>query len=490
MFIRQFLKFNIPMFASRYVGLVKDALFASVFGATYLTDVFMVAFRFPQTLRVFFSDWTVYGTLVPPLSKAHHENPANVTPILQGFFSFMLVLVAGLVICGELFAPYITPLLAPGFVRDPVRSYLLVDLFRILLPIILFLSLGTTLISLQNVLKRFWVQPSYRSGQDIVMILVLLGLSSFSQPHRFVYWVAWSAMLSGVFQLSCVLFLCYKDNFPIRFTRNFWTKETKQLVLQMFKTAFASFGLYMLTFISVVFASMLAPGQITYLLCVDRLILVAVDAFGGSISAILLTYVGRFLGNEKKLALLLEDIVLVSLQMSLVASILVFLAAPYLVKILYGYGRFSAEDCSYVTQILQRAVWGMPAFALTRMLSLYSIAIGKAKMACSASVFSIVVSIGTNFFFLHHGYGCIGVALSTVIALWSGVLFYMPLLCRIRWQFGVLTMLWNIIHALLGYLLWLHIPINMAMGATLTSYFVVGKYLHVLRIGQERVLGV
>lgn len=478
------------MFAGRYVGIVKDALFASVFGATYLADVFMVAFRFPQTLRVFFADWTVYGTLVPELSKAHKDDPEKAKPLLRGYFSFMLVIVSSLVVCGELFAPYITPLLAPGFANDPVRSRLLVDLFRILLPMILFVSLGTTLVSLQNVLQRFWVQPSYRYGQDIVLILILFGLRNFFEPYQLIHFVAWGAMLAGILQVSVMLFLCHKNNYPIYFTKNFWTEETKHLALRMLKTAFASFGLYMLTFISVIFASMLAPGQITYLLCVDRLILVAVDAFGGAISTILLTYVGKSLGSDKKLSLLLEDVVLVSLQMSLVAAVLVFLAAPYLVKALYGYGRFSTDDCLYVARILQHAVWGMPAFALTRMLSLYSISINRAGIACTASSISVVISVCANCWFLHHGYGCIGIALSTIIALWSGVLCYTPLLCRIRWQFGVLTMLWNMIHALLGYLLWLHIPINMAMGATLTSYFIAGKYLRILRIGNERVLGV
>jgi len=478
------------MFATRYLGIIKDALFASVFGATYLTDVFMVAFRFPQTLRVFFSDWTVYGTLVPSLSNAYKDNPDKARSLFQGYFSFMLLLLSGLVVLGELFAPYITPMLAPGFADDPVRSYLLVDLFRILLPIILFVSLGTTLVSVQNVLQRFWVQPSYRCGQDIVMIIALFGLRNVFEPYQLIYWVSWATTLSGVFQVGCVLWLCHKDHFSIRFVKKFWTKETIGMALRMCKTAFSSFGLYMLTFIAVAFASMLAPGQITYLLCVDRLILVAVDAFGGAISTILLTYVGRFLGDDKKLKLLLEDVVLVSLQMSLVAAVLVFLAAPYLVKALYGYGRFSLEDCLYVTQILQYAVWGMPAFALTRMLSLYSIAIERAGIACTASIVSIVVSISANYWFINHGYGCVGVALSTAIALWSGVLCYTPLLCRVRWQFGMVTMLWNIIHGLLGYLLWLYVPINAAMGVTIASYFMFGKYLRILRIGEERVLGI
>jgi putative peptidoglycan lipid II flippase len=477
------------MFAGRYLGIIKDALFAGTFGATYLADVFMVAFRFPQTLRVFFADWTVYGTLVPELSKTYHDCPDKAKPLLQGYFSFMLVLVSSLVVCGELFAPYITPLLAPGFVDDPARSYLLVDLFRILLPTILFVSLGTTLVSLQNVLQRFWVQPSYRYGQDIVVILVIFVLRNFFEPYQFIHFVAWSVVFASILQLFFIILLCYKENFSIYFTRNFWTRETKKLALKMLRTAFATFGLYVLTFISVIFASMLAPGQITYLLCVDRLILVAVDAFGGAISTILLTYVGKFSGNDRKLSLLLEDIVLVSLQMSLVVAILVFLAAPYLVKILYGYGRFSSEDCLYVAHILQYAVWGMPAFALTRILSLYSISVGRAGIACVASTTSIAISICENYWFLHHGYGCVGIALATVIALWGGILCYAPLLCRIRWQFGVLTMLWNTIHALLGYLLWLYVPINMAVGATLTSYFVAGKYLRILRIGQERVLG-
>ena len=330
------------MFVARYIGIFKDSLFTSIFGATYLADTFMVAYKFPQLLRVFFADWTVYGTLVPSLSAEHEKSPTKARNMLNGYFSFMLVLISGLVILGELFCPYIIPLIAPGFIGDPIRSNLLNDLFRVLLPIILFMSLGTILISLQNVLQRFWIQPTYRCMQDFVMIGVMLIGVRFLPNYKLIHWLAWGTMLAGILQLTSVGYMCYRNHYPIYLTRKFWTEKTKALVKQMSKTAFASLSLYLLTFITVAFASLLAPGQITYLLCVDRIILIAVDAFGGAITTILLTYVGKYLDNNKKLTLLLEDIVLVSVQMSLIVAVLVFLTAPHIVKLLYGYGRFNS----------------------------------------------------------------------------------------------------------------------------------------------------
>ncbi len=66
--------------ASRITGLVRDVLFASVFGVSALTDAFNVAFRIPNLFRRVFGEGAFSQAFVPVLAAAQDRRPARRAP--------------------------------------------------------------------------------------------------------------------------------------------------------------------------------------------------------------------------------------------------------------------------------------------------------------------------------------------------------------------------------------------------------------------------
>jgi len=57
---------------SRILGLVRETLVASVYGAGALTDAFFVAFRLPNMLRRLFAEGAFTQAFVPVLAQQMH----------------------------------------------------------------------------------------------------------------------------------------------------------------------------------------------------------------------------------------------------------------------------------------------------------------------------------------------------------------------------------------------------------------------------------
>ena len=60
---------------SRLLGFIRDILITQVFGATYATDAFWVAFRIPNLLRRIFAEGAFSQAFIPILS--HVQNKKN-----------------------------------------------------------------------------------------------------------------------------------------------------------------------------------------------------------------------------------------------------------------------------------------------------------------------------------------------------------------------------------------------------------------------------
>src|SRR5690606_15257212 len=59
--------------ASRVTGLIRDVLFASMFGVSALTDAFYVAFRIPNLFRRIFGEGAFSQAFVPVLAATRTE---------------------------------------------------------------------------------------------------------------------------------------------------------------------------------------------------------------------------------------------------------------------------------------------------------------------------------------------------------------------------------------------------------------------------------
>src|SRR5437879_13156775 len=120
---------------SRITGFARDIVLAAVLGAGPIADAFFVALRLPNHFRAIFAEGAFNAAFVPAYARIREQGGAQpaglfadrVCPLLLASQIVLLVIALA-------FTPWVIRLLAPGFVDDPGRFALAVDLNRITFP--------------------------------------------------------------------------------------------------------------------------------------------------------------------------------------------------------------------------------------------------------------------------------------------------------------------------------------------------------------------
>src|SRR5690348_3811333 len=100
-------------FMSRILGLVREEVFAFLFGAGNATDAFNVAFRIPNLLRDLFAEGAMSSALVPTFTRVSKEEGDRRGWRVAGIsFRVLFVLVSILAILGIIFGPELVSLYA------------------------------------------------------------------------------------------------------------------------------------------------------------------------------------------------------------------------------------------------------------------------------------------------------------------------------------------------------------------------------------------
>ena len=144
--------------ASRILGYARDAIIAHSFGAGGLTDAFFVAFRLPNLLRRLFAEGAFSQAFVPILAEYRNKQGQEATRNLLDHTATALCAALVLVTAaGIVFAPQVIWLSAPGFLADPHKFQVSVQLLRVTFPYILFISLTSLAAGVLNTYQQFWV---------------------------------------------------------------------------------------------------------------------------------------------------------------------------------------------------------------------------------------------------------------------------------------------------------------------------------------------
>src|SRR6202163_4025866 len=127
---------GIAVMCSRLLGLLREQIFAALFGGGMAMDAFTAAFRIPNLLRDLFAEGALSTAFVTTFSKTIARGGDADAWRLAHKVATMTALVLGLrCIVGMIFSEQLVHLLAPGF--DPEKAALTAHLTRILFPFIL-----------------------------------------------------------------------------------------------------------------------------------------------------------------------------------------------------------------------------------------------------------------------------------------------------------------------------------------------------------------
>src|SRR5713101_5438928 len=106
---------GIAILSSRILGLIREQIFAGLFGAGKYLDAFLMAFRLPNLLRDLFAEGALSTAFITTFSgKIATEGDQSAWRLANKVATLTAVFMSGITLLGILFAPLLVDLLTWG----------------------------------------------------------------------------------------------------------------------------------------------------------------------------------------------------------------------------------------------------------------------------------------------------------------------------------------------------------------------------------------
>jgi putative peptidoglycan lipid II flippase len=403
---------------SRILGLIREQIFAGLFGGGRAMDAFTVAFRTPNLLRDLFAEGALSTAFVTTFSKKiATEGDESAWKLASKFATLTAVFMSLLTALGVLVAPYLIKFFAPGF--DPAKAALTVTLARIMYPFILLVSLAALAMGMLNARKVFGVPAMASSFFNLGSIVGGAALGWWFDPHfgpDALKGLALGTLIGGAMQLAVQLPSLHKVGF--RFRPDFsWNDAGVKTILGLMGPAIiAASSTQVNVMINTMFASNLGDGPIFWLQIAFRLMQLPLGIFGVAIATVTLPVLSRSVaeGNKIEFRANLARGLRLAFLLTIPSTIGLFLLAEPILSVLYQHGRFGADQTAQAAAALKCYAVGLCAYSAMKVLVPAFYALDRRKTPMMVSFISIGVNVVMNWILtFHFQMGHRGLALST-----------------------------------------------------------------------------
>ena len=354
---------------SRVTGLIRESLIASAFGATGLTDAFVVAFRIPNLLRRLFAEGAFSQAFVPILAETRKGGDEERTrSLIDHTASALAVILLGVTVVGVLLSPQIVTLTAPGFIGDAKRYDLTVEMLRVTFPYILFIALTGFAGAILNTWGRFSIPAFTPVLLNLSFIGCILWLRPYFDPGIRV--LAWAVMIGGAAQLCLQWSALRRVNLLPRFRLD-WSDPGVRRILRQMAPALLGVSVAQISLVlNTIIASILSEGSITWLSYADRLMEFPTGMLGVALGTILLPSLSRAAKEpDGNFSELLDWGLRLTFLLALPAALGLAILATPLVATLYHYGKFGAADVAATQSALMAYACGLVGLILVKVLA-------------------------------------------------------------------------------------------------------------------------
>ena len=362
--------FSAMTFLSRVSGLVRDQVYAIVFGANPAMDVFIAAFRIPNFMRRLSAEGSFSMAFVPVLAEYKEKHgPQAVRELVDRVTGTLL---AGLLVVTAvvlLIAPWLTQLIAPGFVPGSEKHALFIEMLRITFPYALFISLASLVGSVLNSYQRFAIPALSPVLLNLAMMAAALGLAPLMGGS--VKALAWGVFAAGILQLVFQLPALAKLGLLPRPKLDFAHAGVRKILKLMLPTLFGSSVVQFNLLFNTMAASFLIGGSMTWLYYSDRLLEFPLGMFGVAIGTVILPHLStRHAATDPDgFSKGLDWGFRLCLLNGLPACAGLILCAEPLMATLFQYRNFSPLDAKMSSWSLIAQSTAVPAFLLVKVLA-------------------------------------------------------------------------------------------------------------------------
>jgi len=417
---------SLAVMASRVLGLVRDQVFAALFGAGLQYDAFLTAFRIPNLLRDLFAEGALSAAFVTTFTQVQQTKGEQEAFRLSNRVATALMILLSLIcIAGWIFAPSIVYLLAPGFYDVPGKADLTIHLTRIMMPFLLLIALAAKAMGILNARNNFAVPavaPVFFNLGSVIGGLFLgltlgpfLGLSAIEG-------MAFGTLVGGFLQFAVQWPSLRRAGFRYRPMLSFTDPGVRQIMKLMGPAIIGTAAVQINVFVNTNFASAIIDpatgavlnGPVSWLSYAFRFMQFPIGVFGVAIATATLPPLSRSTRNPDYVEFrrtLAHSLALVFLLCIPSALGLAVLGRP-IVALVFEHGKFTSFDTVQTANALTAYSIGLAGYAAVKVLSPAFYALNDARTPMLISLGSIAVNYVMNSL-LVGPLGHVGLAFST-----------------------------------------------------------------------------
>jgi putative peptidoglycan lipid II flippase len=355
---------------SRILGLVRDVVFARLFGASIVMDAFIVANRIPNMLRRFFAEGAFSQGFVPVMAryreKHGHDEAQQFVDSVAGTLGLILFLAT---LAGVILAPILVGLVAPGFIGDDGTFELSTAMLRVTFPYLFFVSLTAFAAGILNSYGKFGAAAFTPVILNVILIAAALWLAPMLDEPGMA--LAYGVFAAGLVQLLFQIpFLAKIHLIP----RPRWRPRhdgVRRVGRLMLPAIFGSSVAQINILLGGIIASFLGVGKISLLYYSDRLMEFPLGLFGIALATVTLPALSRHYANRStgEFAATVDWSMKLVFLVAMPAAVgLIVLAEPLVATIFYG-GEFTASDVELTAWSLQAFAIGLIGFSFVKILA-------------------------------------------------------------------------------------------------------------------------
>lgn len=413
---------------SRVTGFLRDIVLASVLGAGFVADAFVVAQRLPNHLRAIFGEGAFNAAFVPAYSQALSAEGAVSAQLFAGRVLSILTIILGILSAIAIWKmPYLVGFLAPGFSNSPEKYSLAITLTRITFPYLLFISIVTLLSGVLNSHQKFAVAAAAPIVLNLsLVIFVSMSFLFPSAGHA----AAWGVTAAGVMEVLLLVGSAKRAGCLPRFRMPAIDLTTKGFFRALGPAVIGSGGIQIALFIDTILSSLMVTGSVSAIYYADRIYQLPIGVIGIAAGTVLLPAMSRSISSHDYVEAERIQGKIIGITLALTAPFFVaFILMPDLILDgVFLRGAFTKDASSATADVLFAYAVGIFPIMLIRPISVGFLARQDTFTPLIASTAGLLINILFKFG-LSAALGAPGLALATSIGAWVnlGILAFLAL---------------------------------------------------------------
>ncbi|MFY9105858.1 murein biosynthesis integral membrane protein MurJ [Aliarcobacter cryaerophilus] len=404
---------------SRITGFIRDLMTASILGANVYSDIFFIAFKFPNLFRSIFADGAFTQAFIPSYAKSKYKIRFSSIIFLQ-ILAFLIVLSLIVTMFSHLFAKAF----AIGFSQETIN--LAAPLFAInfyYLPLIFVVTFMGALLQY----KHHFATTAYSTALLNLSMIASLIIAKGLEQYTITFYLSFGVIFGGILQVIVHMIAIRRANLgKIFIFKNHKKKEENKFYKNFFAATLGSSTMHISAFIDTWLASMLISGSISYLYYANRVFQLPLAIFAIATSIALFPMVAKAIKNKnedealklmKKSALILFAVLTISMVVGIALD-------KFIIELLFQRGAFTSEDTINTALILKMYLIGLLPFGLAKIFSLWLYAKEQQVLTAKISAQSLVANIIFSLILIKP-FGAAGLAFSGTLS--GFVLFFLTL---------------------------------------------------------------